>query len=183
MSTIFIIHGVGGHPGENWFPWLHDKLQEHGHKVIVPQFPTPEGQTLENWLAILKNYANDLTHESILIGHSLGGAFILNVLEHYSIHAAFLVAPVFGILNNDFDDGMRTFTQREFDWPTILDNCPHFEIFHSENDPYVPLLRTTELSRHLNTPITLISGGGHLNASAGFTKFELLLEKITDLES
>jgi hypothetical protein len=178
MSTIFIIHGVEGHPGENWFPWLKSELEKLGHKVIVPQFPTPEGQTLDNWLATLKNYEADLTPETILIGHSLGGCFILNILEHTRVKAAYLVAPVFGILGNSFDKGMKTFAQHEFNWPTILKNCPHFEIFHSDNDPYIKLEKAQDLGRHLNTPVTLIPSGGHFNQSAGFTKFEKLLEKI-----
>lgn len=182
MSTIFIIHGVQGHPEENWFPWLKAELEKLGHKVIVPQFPTPEGQTLENWLATLKTYEADLTPDTILVGHSLGGSFILNVLERYPVKAAFLVGCVFGILGNAFDEGMKTFAQHDFNWPLLLKNCPHFEIFHSDNDPYITLERAHELSKHLNTPVTLIPGGGHFNASAGYVKFPELLEKITSLQ-
>lgn len=184
MATVFIIHGVEGHPEENWFPWLKAELEKRGNKVIVPQFPTPEGQTLENWLAILKTHEADLTPETILVGHSLGGSFILNVLERYPVKAAFLVACVFGVLGNAFDEGMKTFAQHEFDWPTLLANCPHFEIFHSDNDPYIKLEKAEDLSRHLKTTVTLVPGAAHFNASAGFTRFELLLEKISgDLES
>jgi len=40
MSNAFIIHGTGGYPEENWFPWLKKKLEEFNYKVFVPQFPT-----------------------------------------------------------------------------------------------------------------------------------------------
>ena len=181
MATVFIIHGVEGHPEENWFPWLKAELEKRGNKVIVPQFPTPEGQTLENWLATLKTYEADLGSDTILVGHSLGGAFALNVLEHYPARAAFLVACVFGPVFEAFDEGMKTFAQRDFNWPAILANCPHFEIFHSDNDPYIKLEVAEKLSRHLNTPVTLVPGAGHFNASSGFTKFDLLLEKLERL--
>ncbi|MFA6024457.1 MAG: alpha/beta fold hydrolase [Candidatus Gracilibacteria bacterium] len=181
MSTIFIIHGVGGSPKENWFPWLQSELEKRGHKVIVPQFPTPEGQTLENWLTKLKEYEADLTSETIVVGHSLGGSFILNVLERYPVKAAYLVACVFGVLGNAFDEGMKSFAQRNFDWQTIRANCPRFEIFHSNNDPYIPLAKAQELSLLLSTPITLIKGAGHFNAASGYTKFEALL-KAMDLK-
>ena len=56
MATAFIFHGTGGYPEENWFPWLKRELESLDYKVIVPQFPTPENQTLENWFAIFEKY-------------------------------------------------------------------------------------------------------------------------------
>lgn len=182
MSTIFIIHGVEGHPQENWFPWLKAELEKCGHKILVPQFPTPEGQTLENWLATLKHYEADITPETILVGHSLGGAFALNIAERYAIRATFLVASVFGPVFEAFDEGMKTFAQRDFNWPLILKNCPHFEIFQSDNDPYIKLEVAKNLSGHLNTPVTLIPGAGHFNQSSGYKEFPLLLERIGSLQ-
>lgn len=183
MSSIFIIHGVGGTPEETWFPWLRSELEKLGHKVIVPQFPTPEGQTLENWLATLKNYEADLGPDSILVGHSLGGCFVLNVAELYPIKAAFLVAPVFGKIENIFEPTMRTFYQHEFNWEQIKAHCKEFTIFHSDNDPYLKLDQTEILAQKLGVQVTVIPGAGHINESAGYRKFELLLEQIrTHLE-
>ena len=45
-SDIFIFHGTGGYPKENWFPWLKQQLEIKGFNVTVPQFPTPEGQSV-----------------------------------------------------------------------------------------------------------------------------------------
>ena len=52
--SIFIFHGVGGSPQENWFPRLARELTKLGQEVIVPQFHTPEGQTLRDWLKVLE---------------------------------------------------------------------------------------------------------------------------------
>ena len=109
MTNIFIIHGVGGTPQENWFPWLKTELEQQGHHVIVPQFPTPEGQTLENWLKTLNNYEEFITLETIYVGHSLGVPFVLNILERFPAKAAFLVAGFVGLAGNKFDDSMKTF--------------------------------------------------------------------------
>lgn len=178
MSTIFIIHGVGGNPEENWFPWLKAELEKRGNRVIVPQFPTPEGQTLENWLTTLKTYEAELSSETIFVGHSLGGCFVLNLLELYPAKAAFLVAPVFGKVENIFAPTMKSFYEYNFNWELLKNNCHHFEIFHSENDPYLKLEETEKLAKALDTPLTLIPGAGHFNAKAGYTTFEQLLERI-----
>lgn len=180
-QNIFIIYGVGGHAGENWFPWLKEKLEQSGHHVYIPNFPTPENQTLKNWLKVLEQYKQYINQETIFIGHSLGVAFILNVAELFPIKAAFLVASFIGKCNNQYDEGAKTFSQREFNWPRIKTNCPYFKIYHSDNDPYLPLEIAGRVSSGLGREITLIKGAGHFNTAAGYTKFPLLLADIKNI--
>ena len=78
---VFIIHGAYGNPNENWFPWLKNKLEKLGIKVFVPRFPTPEGQNLNNWLRTFKEYISHVDEKTIFVGHSLGTAFIMNIIE------------------------------------------------------------------------------------------------------
>jgi len=67
----YILHGLGAHAGENWFPWLKDKLEKRGEKVIVPNLPNTHGPTLKEWLSAFKKEV--AKHgEGIIIGHSLG---------------------------------------------------------------------------------------------------------------
>jgi uncharacterized protein len=177
--NVIIIHGVGGHPQENWFPWLKKELEEIGHKVGIPQFPKPE--TLPSWLEIIKAY--NIDKETILVGHSLGVPFILNILEKSVCHSAFLVSGFVGKLDNEFDNVTKTFAQKEFEWSSIKKNCSHFEIFHSDNDPFVKIEKAYELQKNLNCELTIIKNGGHLNQSSGFTKFSELLKKIKKIKN
>ena len=57
-TNIFILHGTEGHPGENWFPWLKQELEQKGYNVIVPQFPTPLviPAKISEWFDILKDF-------------------------------------------------------------------------------------------------------------------------------
>ncbi|MBT4384604.1 serine hydrolase family protein [Candidatus Peregrinibacteria bacterium] len=178
MANVLIVHGVGGDPNENWFPWLKIQLEELGHKVIIPQFPTPKGQILSNWLEIFEKIKGELGEQPILIGHNLGVPFVVNIIEKNPVKAAFLVAGFTGIAGNQFDESMKTFAQKPFDWQQIKKNCKKFYIFHSDNDPYIKIEKAEELANNLDTQFTLVPGGGHLNASAGYTHFDLLLEKI-----
>ena len=181
MTNVFIVHGVEGYPGENWFPWLKKELESLGCNVFVPQFPTPENQILNNWLAVLNEYKDYLNDESIVVGHSLGVPFLLNVIEANPVKAAFLVAGFTGKAGNEFDESMKTFAQREFNWENIRKNCKHFEVFHSDNDPYLSLEKGKEIAEKLGVELNLIKGAGHFNREAGYTEFPLLLNRIKEI--
>lgn len=180
MKNLFLIHGSFGHPNENWFPWLKGELEKLGCRVFAPQFPAPPAQTPENWQKIFKDHEQYLNRESIFIGHSLGPAFILHILEKidHPIKAAFFVSGFLGKINNPVYDEANKAFMKKFDWKKIKRNCGAFHMFHSDNDPYVPLRKAKELAKNLGVEIILIKDGGHLNAKAGYLKFDLLLEEI-----
>ena len=180
MASIFIFHGAGGYPEENWFPWLKRQLEDLGHKVFVPQFPTPENQTLDNWLKVLEQYDSYLDKNSILIGHSLGVPFALSVIEKYPVKAAFLVAGFIGKIDNEFNEGAKTFARRDFNWKKIKENCKNFYIYHSDNDPYLPIENAERIAKNLGVEIKVIKGAGHFNKSAGYTAFDVLLEDVRE---
>lgn len=180
MTNVFMIHGSYGYPEGNWFPWLKKELEKLGHTVYVPKFPTPEGQTLNNWLKVFEEYKRYLNTSSVCVGHSCGVAFILNLLERieHPIRVAFLVAGSVGLLHNKFDKVSSTFKDKPFNWKKIKSNCKKFYVFHSDNDPYVPLRYGEEIAEKLSVKLILVKGAGHINEEAGYTKFDLLLEKI-----
>ncbi|MBS3114192.1 serine hydrolase family protein [Candidatus Woesearchaeota archaeon] len=178
--NFFIIHGVYANPEANWFPWLKTELEKRGFEVIVPKFPTPLDQSLESWLRVFSHYEDKINEETVLIGHSLGTAFILNYLEKTSkkIKAAFFVAGFHKLLNSSYDEINKTFVDKEFKWGKMKNNCNKFFVFASDNDPYIPLGITKELAKILDAKLTIIHNGGHINKKAGFDKFPMLLESI-----
>ncbi|MBI2655033.1 serine hydrolase family protein [Candidatus Woesearchaeota archaeon] len=181
MANIFIFHGTGGYPEENWFPWLKQKLENLNCKVIIPQFPTPENQSLENWLKILSNYQKFYNQDTILIGHSLGRAFLLRVIENYDakIKSSFLVGTPIGILPiKNYESDKLFLGEFSFDWKKIKNNCKKFFIYHSDNDPYVSLGNGKELAKNLVAKLICIPNAGHFNKRAGYTAFEKLFEDI-----
>jgi uncharacterized protein len=181
-STVFIFHGTEGYPEENWFPWLKEKLESRGCKVIVPQFPSPPvvPAKISEWFEVLKKYEENLNENTILIGHSLGGVFVLKVLEKLDspIKGAYLTGTPIGILpilNYDRDNAFSGF---DFNWEKIKQNAKHFEVFQSDNDPYVGLDNGKELAKNLGVELNFIPNGGHFNKKAGYLSFPELLETI-----
>lgn len=177
MTTVFIFHGVDGHPEENWFPWLKSKLEEAGHQVTIPHFPHADQPQLDEWLEHFEQWKPLLNSEAVLIGHSLGSAFALRLLEHcrQPIRATFLVAPVWGVMENKFDPLMTSFTAAPYDWERIRKSAGGTYVIHADNDPYIALEKAEALAKNLTVPVTLIKNGGHFNETAGYTKFERLL--------
>jgi len=180
MVNVIIIHGACGHPQENWFPWLKYQLGKLGCKVFVPKFPTPVNQSLDSWMEVFEGYKKYLSKDTIVVGHSCGVPFLLNVLERIEkpIRAAFFVSGFIRLLNNNFDQYIRTFSDKSFNWDKIKHNCKSFYMFHSDNDRIVPINKGIELSKHLTTDIMIIKNAGHINWESGYTHFEMLLEKI-----
>ena len=73
---------------------MKKELELLGRKVFVPRFPNPENPKLSEWSKFFDGYKDCLNKNSIVIGHSMGVAFLLRVLERYSARAAFFVASV-----------------------------------------------------------------------------------------
>ncbi len=184
ITKAIFIHGTGGNPNENWFPWLRSELEKLKLQVFIPQFPIGERQSLISWMTEFQKWENAADEEAIMVGHSIGPAFILNFLEKRgkSIAAAFLVSPFVGRLNNAIFDPMNySFAEREFEWDRIKKHCSNFYIYSSDSDPYVPLDKGEFLAMKLNAKYKIIRNGGHINAASGFTKFEPLLNDIKAL--
>lgn len=181
MSEIIIIHGTGGSPERNWFPWLAAELRKRGHTAKVPRMPTPQGQSLEGWFTAFAEVVGDCTSDTVLIGHSLGAAFILRLLERLStpIRGSLFVAGFLGELGlPEFDTLNASFVRSPFRWGEIRRNRGFARVYHGDDDPYVPLSQAQELSREIGAALVQIPGGRHLNAEGGYTKFELLLNDL-----
>lgn len=180
-TNIFIIHGTGGNPDENWFPWLRERLEKVGCAVFVPQFPTPDGQSVEAWTKVLGGYKEYINENTIFIGHSLGGLFLLRLLEQlpHKVKAAYFVGAPIGIrplLNYDRDSAFSG--GFDFKWDELKKKADTFAVFHSDNDPYVCLENGKELANHLGIKLSFIPNAGHFNAQAGYLTFDELWDKL-----
>jgi len=184
MTNIILVHGTYSSPTGNWLPWLKTELEKINCQVFVPNFPTPKNQSLENWLKVFDDYKQYLNQDTIVIGHSLGAAFLLSVLEtiNHPIKQAYFVSSFIGFIgNSEYDILNKTFTIKNFDWPKIKQNCKNFCLISSDNDPYVDLSYGQEVAKNLNSELIVLPNAGHINAESGYTHFEFLLEKIKEI--
>ena len=190
MKKAFIFHGTGAGKYDHWFPEIKKKLEKNDVEVCRPEFPTPEGQNLENWMKTLEKQETEIGAESeegsadentVLIGHSTGAVFILSVLEKIDteVEGAFLISGFTGKLHDEgFDPLNKTFAEKDFDFEKIKNSAGEIYVFHSDSDPYVPLEKAAELAPKIDADLELIAGAGHFNTESGYTEFPELWEKL-----
>lgn len=184
-SNIIIVHGAYGHPFENWFNWMRIELEKLGIECLVPQLPTPNGQELKNWLQLFSSTISPIiNHDTILIGHSLGAAFLLRWLEqaNQTVSTTILVGSFIGNVGiQKFDKINKSFFTSPFDWHSIINKSKQFFCYHGSNDPYVSRSNFDFIAKNLRARKIIISQGGHLNEAAGFSSFPQLLIQLKTL--
>lgn len=173
---VIVLHGAYGGPDTNWFPWLHAALEAEGIEVLRPRLPTPQGQSLETWLD-----AYDVAVErlpvalTILVGHSLGAAFALRLVERAvePVAGLFLAAGFVGALGlPDYDTINHSFFVDPFDWAGIRERKGRVcRCWAGGNDPYVPLPRSQSVADCLGATLDVVPDGGHLNGETEFNTF------------
>lgn len=180
MANFIFIHSTGGNPDECFYPWLRKQLEKKGHKVYSPFFPTPLGQTLDNWMREFEPYRQYVNEETVFVGRSIGPAFILRLLEKpkVRIKAAFLVCGFCSDLGiHEFGPLIRTFVDKPFKWGRIKANCKKFFVYNADNDDFVPIEKAEELAKNLGTEALIVKDAGHFT----FKKFPGLLKDIESL--
>ena len=152
-----------------------------GWQAAVPALSTPEYQSLENWKRALAEQVPAYAEADLLIGHSLGGTFILRLLESDLIKRkqVILVSTLIDEINNEeYDSLNKSFIDTSFQWNKIKENCGKVFVFHGDDDPYVPMSQAETISKELDAPLQIIKGGGHINADSGYTEFPEILDVI-----
>ena len=188
MKKIFIIHGSNSSPRENWFPWLNNELEKIGNKVFVPQFPipkipTPGGHKIDLWIKEFEKYKKYLDKDSIIIAHSRGTTFSLQLLPTLGIKidGLFLVGPVidYDRWRQDIYSEYDSFQSKPYLWKRIRQLVNYVEIFQSTNDN-IPVSEGQFIADNLHAKINIVQNAGHFNTDTykKFKEFPLLLEKI-----
>jgi predicted alpha/beta hydrolase family esterase len=183
MKTAYIFHDAFSDPVSEWYPWMKISLESLGYFVSVPQFPTPAGQSLASWEAVVKSNIQKWDSDTIIIGHGAGGAFALRMVEKVTqpVHGLFLVASYGGKIGHaGYDRVNETFFEKPFDWSAIKNNAMIIESFSGESDPFVPVTASEELAKNLGVENHTIPSGGHVTHADGFTQCIPVLQGIKE---
>lgn len=183
MTNYLIIHGSFGTPYSNWFPWLHEQLQNDNKQVLVPYFPYGKDfQSFDNWASILDTYrkVKMFNSDTVVVAHSIGCAFIAKYLleRNMIVSKLILVAP---FNNYEVDDGDYDYVNKTFftDRLELLkDYAGEIVCIYSDNDPYVKIGACKDFASKTDAKEIIIPNAGHINSETGYNKFEEVLELL-----
>ena len=141
---------------KNWKINLQEELGDE-FEVIAPKMPNKINAKYLEWKIWFEKFIPYITEGVILVGHSLGGSFLVKFLSENDmpkkIRGTFLVAPV-------YDEDSDYYSLADFKLP---DNLSGFEkqggqifIYHSEDDPVVPFNNLGKFKEKLISAKTII---------------------------
>jgi uncharacterized protein len=171
---IILVHGYKSSPTMNFFPWLERELRSRGFDVIIPVLPNPEEPDRDAWTAALVDASAPLTDQTIIVGHSLGGAAILRMLEaaeaRSTPHAVVLVSTPWMIK----DERFRGFFFSEFDFEVLMWRASKFLVIHAQNDPIIPVEHGKRYAGVLHAKLVTPETGEHFQGA----EYPVILEEI-----
>lgn len=121
-----------------WIPWLQ-------HELLLMDIPTQTPEMLHAWQPDYRIWSkeferHDINSDTLLIGHSMGGGFLMQWLSEHSstqVGHVFLVAPSFGDRMMPNDTLTYPLLGGFFDFdidPELIKRAKSITIFHSDND-------------------------------------------------
>ncbi|HZP55752.1 MAG TPA: alpha/beta hydrolase [Candidatus Saccharimonadales bacterium] len=163
----------------HWLPWLQRQLQLKNIIAQTPEIPMSFRPDYKIWKKELERF--DITSETILVGHSCGGGFLVRWLtenKDVKVGKVVLVAPW---INPDDNPASETgdFFHFELD-PTIASRTKGLIIFLSDNDNQRGVKETVHILKDKVDKIAIknFQNYGHfLLEDMGTEKFPELLEE------
>lgn len=117
---------------DHWFPWLTKQLVLNDINTVSIEMPDGYYPQYDVWKRELERY--DITEETILVGHSCGGGFLVRWLSegNAKVGKVILVAPWLGYNTGEepFDESFFDFAIRD----NIAEKTQELLVFYSDDD-------------------------------------------------
>lgn len=163
----------------DWKDTLAEKLGRN-FEIIAPKMPNKFNAKYREWKIWFEKFIPHFTANVVLVGHSLGGLFLVKYLsENFSpqkVKGLFLVAI-------PHDDKGTKYSLADFQLPKNLakmaKQVPSTFFYHSEDDPFVPLADFKKYQTQLKTAVfRQLKNRGHFNQE----KFPELIRDLKGLK-
>ncbi len=174
IMRIILIPGYKATSASNFFPWLYEELRKLGHEVLTVNLPNVEAPDRDEWTKALLEQVGALDDQTVIVGHSLGGAATLRFLEAAEAfttpHAVVLISTPWMINSEQF----RGFFMSELDFEVLMWKASKFVVIHSRDDKTIPFDHAEKYAKVLHAKLVEVADAGHFTG----TEYPVLLETI-----
>lgn len=167
---------------KEWRDWIIWALEDT-HDLICPLMPNKQSADYVAWKIWFERHLEFITDDNpILIGHSLGGGFILKYLSENNfpktISQLHLVAP-YAENNGLLLEKLDTFSFDITKINKIKNFCSEIHLWHSKDDTSVPFSHSELIKEHIpEANFHIFTDRGHFRQPA----FPEILEVINSLK-
>lgn len=177
-APTVILHGWQGSTGEHWQVWLADQLRAADREVRFPDLPNADLPELDAWRAALTRTLEGLPADGFdVVAHSLGAILWLHhVARGADSPRPARVALVAPVSPHTAIPELASFFPVPIDIDQVRRGADGTVLVAGDDDPYIPEGIAEAYARPLKIPTTVIAGGGHLNADAGYGPWPAMLD-------
>jgi hypothetical protein len=188
MQRVFLIHGWGGSPKNDWFLWAKKELEEKGYEVYAPKMPDTEHPKIEPWVGKLAETVGKVRPDDIFVGHSIGcqtvERYLQTLPDRTRVGKVILIAPWVILTKETFvemgeDESVVESWYRELIDYERIKNMAGWTAVFSDDDPFVNYEDNYKVYKErLGAKIILKKGQGHFSSEQGVDKIPFLLELL-----
>ncbi|MAZ67664.1 hypothetical protein CL652_02770 [bacterium] len=183
-GNIVIVHGRPGKDEKgagvsdnkkHWIPWIIEQSILLGLDAHAPQMPEPWEPEYRKWKGELEKFG--VNDDSILIGHSAGGAFLVRWLldTKTRVRALILAAPAKSPNPNKEHSEIYEFEVN----PLEPNQVANITVIYSTDDSDWIVSSSELYTSKLNAKAVVLDGMGHLTlGDMGTQEFPELLEEV-----
>lgn len=184
MVNCIIVHGIEFSRRKipinerHWLPWVRDELIKRGISATNPLMPVPWKPDYDSWKDEFEK--QKINEDTILIGHSCGGAFVVRWLGDMRkrIRKLILVAP-----GKKHKDSPEILNKNMYDFETdrsIRERVEEIVVFIS-NDEYHRIENAKSYVDELGARLVELKNKGHfLDREMGGKEFPELLREVLE---
>ena len=134
----------------SWRNWIAEQLPDHD--VLLPSMPNKQNAKYDEWSLYFSKIVPFLEPSAILVGHSLGGIFLVKYLSEHPPTEPYaklilLAAPY----SDETNESLGDFTIDSA--KDLLNVAQEIHLIHSEDDPVVPVAELEHYGADVPTAI------------------------------
>ncbi len=187
FKHVYLLHGWSGVPEGAFRGWLKKELEARGYAVVAPALPDADTPRIETWLPFLQETITSVPEDTIIVGHSIGGALALRYAEALPegsvLAKVVLVASVVDeIINFSSEKEKRIaapWLETPIDAEKVRRSAKEIIAFFSDNDEFIPLSSEKVMREKFGARTIIEHAMGHyFDDTRSFIEVPSILEEI-----